>query len=400
MTGAGAAVACSYAFVAHERQLREAAESALGQERVAAAARLAEQAEETHQAAIHQERVIRQLLVNAEVSLEQERTASAARLAEQAKEIQENAIQQEKVRAHAERLRADIARHEAMEQAEEARQDTIRQERARATIEKTREWTELNRDYPIPDHLEGFVTGIGILDDACGDSAAGRFVNIGIIGESGTGKSSLARELLRQFGSGCEEDPLVNCESEGTITPTSYVVPGFGSRVRLWDLPGQGTERFPAASYLRDMGLRYFDALLVVTDGRWKTNDSILLDAIRDAEVWLKVVRTKIDLAVESGAYDHGMSQESTLKQARASLQEQLINVTDPRAIHLVTNRPHFWIGGHGGAPYGLVSILCNEVLQYIENRVTNGLHGGAHGGATMVEAIPNDQGRDFEVIE
>jgi len=354
------------------------AEAALEQERAAA------------EAARARERRARE---DAEAALERERSRAEARLAKQTEETRH-----ERARAREERTRACAARREAAGQVDKAREDAIVQERLRANMERTRDWLELHRDYPIPDHLKGFVTGIDILDDADGSAAANRLINIAIIGESGTGKSSLIRELLRQFGRrssarGADPHgrPLIKFESEGTTRPTCYAVPGFDNKVRIWDLPGQGTKGFPASSYLRDMGLKYFDGILIATDGRWKTNDAALLDAIRAAGIWFRIVRTKIDLAVESGAHDHGMSQEIALEEAKASLQAQLVNAANPRTVYLVTNRPCFWRGAHGGAPYGLVSPLCGEVIEHITS--------GLCAKATIADII-SDQEDGFEVVD
>lgn len=291
----------------------------------------------------------------------------------------------EEARAELEAARRDAVRREREAAAELARErasgsarleeacgqaeiKAVRGERIRAREEKQREWNELNRDYPVPDYLKDYVNG-GVHGDADDDAMADRFVNIGITGQAGTGKSSLIAKMMSHLWTNPAERPYVSFEADGTTRPTPYVVPGLNDRVRLWDLPGQGTDRFPSVSYLRDMGLKYFDALLVATDGRWKCDDSMLVDAIRFAGIWFRVVRTKADLAVESGRYDHGIGQEEALEQARTRLREQLINVTNPDMIYLVTTRSHFW-SGRKGAPFGLVSTLCDEITGFLENRV------------------------------
>ena len=338
LAGAGVALVVARQAYTDQRRAREAAEAALRRERADADAE-------------------RRARAAAEATLARERVVARARVREEG-------------------ARAD-----------EARADGIAQERERADRERERQWMELHRDYPIPEYLEGFVSGAGILSDEDGEEGADRCVNFAIVGESGTGKSSLVRELLRQLGSEREEEPLASFESEGTARPTCYVVPGLDDRVRLWDLPGQGTEGFPAASYPRDVGLKYFDGLLVATDGRWKALDAALLEAIRAAGIWCRIVRTKIDLAVEAGAHDHGMSPNMALAQARTSLQAHLVDA-DPGTIHLVTTRSRFWHGVDGGAPYGRVSPLCNEVMEYIVTEL--------RASAPMVEVAP-DQEVDFE---
>lgn len=46
---------------------------------------------------------------------------------------------------------------------------------------------------------------------------------------------------------------------------------------RLWDLPGAGTHEWPAASYVRDAGLRHFDGVLLVTSGAFTEGEEELM---------------------------------------------------------------------------------------------------------------------------
>lgn len=159
----------------------------------------------------------------------------------------------------------------------------MRQEREQVHAERLREWNELNRDYPIPEYFTPFITGVlGTVED---DANADRYTNIGCLGYSDTGKNSLIAMLLQFLEQGTEVLPVNYFESDGTLKPTPYVVSGFDGKVRLWDLRGQGTDRFPSESYLSDMGLKYFDTVLVVTDGCWKAHDTTLLDATQFAGV-------------------------------------------------------------------------------------------------------------------
>ena len=61
----------------------------------------------------------------------------------------------------------------------------------------------------------------------------------------------------------------------------------IGNNVRVWDLPGKGTNMLPARTYIRNMGLEYFDAVLIVSDGRWTESDGRLLEAVRFAGILL-----------------------------------------------------------------------------------------------------------------
>lgn len=54
-----------------------------------------------------------------------------------------------------------------------------------------------------------------------------------------------------------------------------------------------GTEQVHSLTYLRDIGLKYFDLAVLVTDGRWSQGDIQLMNAIRAAEIPFLIARTK-----------------------------------------------------------------------------------------------------------
>jgi len=76
--------------------------------------------------------------------------------------------------------------------------------------------------------------------------------NFGVVGRSGTGKSSLINALL---GIG-DSDPagVAVGEVETTQALKQYQHPNF-THIVFWDLPGAGTERNPHATYFRVMKL-------------------------------------------------------------------------------------------------------------------------------------------------
>eukprot|EP00435_Cladocopium_sp_Y103_P057962 s1251_g20.t1 len=121
-------------------------------------------------------------------------------------------------------------------------------------------------------------------NDATADAARDRFVNVAMLGDSGTGKSSLIKVILKHFEVELPPDqmPKVSMEGDGTLLPTRFPLEKLG-QVSLWDLPGQGTSKIPSRTYLRNMGLKHFDAVCIVTDGRWSEGDDNLLAAIHYA---------------------------------------------------------------------------------------------------------------------
>jgi len=160
--------------------------------------------------------------------------------------------------------------------------------------------------------------------------------------------------------------PASCCEGDGTRLPTPYRLQDTQRVVHIWDLPGQGTSMFPSATYLRDMGLKYFDVVIITTDGRWTENDKTLYHALKFAGIQFLVVRTKVDLAVDDCFNDHNISQGDALAFTRANLQEQLPDLQHDR-LHLVTTRKKFWKGTHGDVGFGAIDLLCQQVAKTID---------------------------------
>mmetsp|Transcript_67892 Transcript_67892/g.157574 ORF Transcript_67892/g.157574 Transcript_67892/m.157574 type:complete len:368 (+) Transcript_67892:124-1227(+) len=181
-------------------------------------------------------------------------------------------------------------------------------------------------------------------------------INVGVVGPSGSGKSSLIN-ALRGLSADHPEAAPVGIEPT-TLQPASYNLPltcygggppskrrpsfvaekgspeSFGpevsmeaspahnpsplaTEVRVWDLPGLAGHRREA--YINELGLQYFDAILIVFSDRI-TN--VELDLARTLEETYKVpniaVRTQVDVDVESECVDHGSTEEEVLQQLKA----------------------------------------------------------------------------------
>lgn len=340
---------------AQERAAREAREAQERYQRqIAEAQRLRQQ--EAREAAERLEAERQQAALSAERARQEQAEAARRLEAEQARRVAE---------AEAASRRLEEERVAAQQRVEEE----LQRERDRVHTEKLQKWRDLNRDYPVPEYLGPFVTGV--LEGFEEDRQQERFVNVGVLGNSGTGKSSLIKAILEYFNEGADEDgaprPISCFEADGTRAPMQYKMNNFSDKVRVWDLPGQGTEMFPAKTYLRDMGLKYLDAVLVTTDGRWTENDAHLVQAIKFAQIWTSIVRTKVDQAVEAGQEDHGYNQDYTLEIVRARLAEQVGEPADSENIHLVTTRRKYWAGLHGGTKFGNIDRLCEQVSERVE---------------------------------
>lgn len=135
---------------------------------------------------------------------------------------------------------------------------------------------EERHNYPIPNHLFSYL----------------RQVNVCVTGPSGGGKSSLINSLLTR----CEDDPDAAPVGwvETTKKPVPFTHPEFPNIV-LWDCPGVGTRNFPADTYVRDIGLKHFACVLIVSSTRFTENDHLLRSELERVGLPYFCLRSKFD---------------------------------------------------------------------------------------------------------
>lgn len=142
----------------------------------------------------------------------------------------------------------------------------------------------------------GHVRTAGIEDDVTRirrelEALEATPVRIGLFGQPGAGKSSLINALTGQ--------PLaeVGDATDTTAAAATYAWEG----VALVDLPGFGTERFPAATFIQRFRIDDLDLLLCVVDGKIREADAHLFRVVRARGKPCILVRTKIDLPPRPG---------------------------------------------------------------------------------------------------
>jgi len=147
-------------------------------------------------------------------------------------------------------------------------------------------------------------------------------MNVAVTGNAGVGKSLLINCIRRVKNGSClwAEVGVV----ETTMSPTMYAFPGK-QELRIWDLPGAGTEKFPLEGYTRNMGLRYFDSVLIVSAARSTETEIALRKELEHHGVPFLMVRTKVDIDIWNNLKDSDktISEDATLESIREDLKQQ-----------------------------------------------------------------------------
>jgi len=162
------------------------------------------------------------------------------------------------------------------------------------------------------------------------DSWENTEVKIAVTGQSGSGKSSLINAIA-----GSKIAPVGFVET--TMEPKEYKT---DNGIILVDLPGCGTANFPFESYVDDMKLSEFDAIVLVTANRFYEADIKLFNYVtNDLKKPIFLVRTKMDDAVRDGAEDNDLSKDEVIEMVLRDMIHNT-NVSDISKIYLVSSKP------------------------------------------------------------
>ncbi|MDN5652429.1 GTPase [Acinetobacter tandoii] len=155
-------------------------------------------------------------------------------------------------------------------------------------------------------------------------------VKIAVTGQSGSGKSSLINAIA-----GSKIAPVGFVET--TMEPKEYKTE---NGIILVDLPGCGTANFPFESYVDDMKLSEFDAIVLVTANRFYEADIKLFNYVtNELKKPIFLVRTKMDDAVRDGAEDNDLSRDEVIEMVLNDMIHNT-NVSDISKIYLVSSKP------------------------------------------------------------
>src|SRR4029434_345721 len=138
-------------------------------------------------------------------------------------------------------------------------------------------------------------------------------LNIAVTGNVGSGKSSFVTAI--RVLQDTDEGAAPTGEVETSMEPTMYPHPTMPN-VNLWDLPGIGSSMFKAQTYMKDVKYQNYDFFIIVSAGRFKDNDMMLANEIKNKTMNFYFVRTKTDVDV-SQEERKGVREEQTLQKIR-----------------------------------------------------------------------------------
>jgi len=148
--------------------------------------------------------------------------------------------------------------------------------------------------YPFPSYLS---------------ESFGHTVNLGFAGVAGAGKSSLVNALRKVMPSDPRAAPVgihdmtldpSECTFDLELDDLAKSDGHSKVSVRLWDLPGAGTSQYPTDDYVRDLGLRYFDAVFVVYADRASDAIKHLATELSTFNVPHYMVRSQVDADISN----------------------------------------------------------------------------------------------------
>ena len=142
-------------------------------------------------------------------------------------------------------------------------------------------------------------------------------VNWAVCGSSGVGKSSLINRIRGLKAS--DDGAAAVGVTETIVEPQCFPFPGK-DKIKLWDIPGASTIKFPADKYVVQFGLFRMSGVILVTATRASELDVRILALLNKFNVPWYYVRTKVDMDIQNELEDHGTEPKETVNRIRKDL--------------------------------------------------------------------------------
>ncbi|XP_030641237.1 T-cell-specific guanine nucleotide triphosphate-binding protein 1-like [Chanos chanos] len=151
-------------------------------------------------------------------------------------------------------------------------------------------------------------------------------LDIAVTGESGAGKSSFVNAIR---GLSDDDDGAAPTGvTETTMEPTMYLHPTMPN-VRIWDLPGIGTQRFKVKQYIKDVRFNSYDFFIIISSERFKENDIILAKEIKKNKKNFYFVHSKTDNDIRTEMRKKGFNEQDLLLKIREDCERNLAEFGD-----------------------------------------------------------------------
>eukprot|EP00042_Codosiga_hollandica_P022769 m.86442 g.86442 ORF g.86442 m.86442 type:complete len:274 (+) comp50920_c0_seq1:3-824(+) len=182
-------------------------------------------------------------------------------------------------------------------------------------------------DRPIPIEPPAGQTVDKLVRDA--QAALGidpvKHYNIAFCGSTGGGKSSLVNMFLSLNGDPKDAKDARVGVTECTMEPTKYDHPTI-PHLKLWDIPGAGTEAHSATAYFADKHLYAFDVVLVISAGRFMEVSQQIAEGASKYNRTIAFVWSKADTSVKSILRkNRGMSEADARLILRREVEESFV---------------------------------------------------------------------------
>ena len=125
-------------------------------------------------------------------------------------------------------------------------------------------------------------------------------VNIAVVGQSGSGKSTWVN-MFRDITD--KNDPLY-AETGGRSTECTTELSCFefkdNKNLKLWDVPGAGSAKFPVKTYKKVTKMKMYDAFVFLTRSRFMETDVEIAKLIEKTKKPCYFARTHMDVDMQN----------------------------------------------------------------------------------------------------
>eukprot|EP00090_Calanus_glacialis_P018086 TRINITY_DN28041_c0_g1_i1.p1 TRINITY_DN28041_c0_g1~~TRINITY_DN28041_c0_g1_i1.p1 ORF type:complete len:428 (-),score=101.39 TRINITY_DN28041_c0_g1_i1:24-1307(-) len=162
-------------------------------------------------------------------------------------------------------------------------------------------------------------------------------VHIAVVGQSGAGKSSFIN-AIRGINDKDNAFYAMTGVTECTKLRKSYDFPD-NAKLKMWDLPGAGTENFKASVYAEEMKFSAYDGFVLLSSERFTEIDNMIADEISKINKPFFFARTKMDNAMRDQKREDKdkFNSEETKEQIRKECQK---HIGEKQKIFLISNLP------------------------------------------------------------